>query len=179
MITSLTSVYVRVDAAAPSPSTSSSTPPPIGLAALLMPAQDGLRLETTSQQKVFAKRDLTILRLLSAVLSDIDNWRRGRPLSFIHKFRGTSATAPGVTLSPASMQSCTSLCTGIQTLFSDSNTHSTLNKLQSLDCNLFNGGEGGIRTLGARKGTLVFKTSAFNRSATSPCGGERITYCVH
>jgi hypothetical protein len=30
------------------------------------------------------------------------------------------------------------------------------------------GGEGGIRTHGAREGTPVFKTGAFNRSATSP-----------
>ncbi len=30
------------------------------------------------------------------------------------------------------------------------------------------GGEGGIRTLGTRKGSAVFKTAAFNRSATSP-----------
>ena len=31
------------------------------------------------------------------------------------------------------------------------------------------GGEGGIRTLGTREGTTVFKTVAFDRSATSPC----------
>ncbi len=31
-----------------------------------------------------------------------------------------------------------------------------------------NGGESGIRTPGARKGTTVFKTAAFNRSANSP-----------
>ncbi len=30
------------------------------------------------------------------------------------------------------------------------------------------GGEGGIRTHGPREGTPVFKTGAFNRSATSP-----------
>ncbi len=30
------------------------------------------------------------------------------------------------------------------------------------------GGEGGIRTLEGRQPLLVFKTSAFNRSATSP-----------
>ena len=30
------------------------------------------------------------------------------------------------------------------------------------------GGEGGIRTLGGREPTPVFKTGAFNRSATSP-----------
>jgi hypothetical protein len=30
------------------------------------------------------------------------------------------------------------------------------------------GGEGGIRTLGTCKGTTVFETAAFNRSATSP-----------
>ena len=30
------------------------------------------------------------------------------------------------------------------------------------------GGEGGIRTLGTREGTTVFKTVAFDRSATSP-----------
>ena len=30
------------------------------------------------------------------------------------------------------------------------------------------GGEGGIRTHGTRKGTLVFKTRSFNRSDTSP-----------
>ena len=34
------------------------------------------------------------------------------------------------------------------------------------------GGEGGIRTHGAREGTPVFKTGAFNRSATSPCAGQ-------
>src|ERR1700719_4580943 len=33
---------------------------------------------------------------------------------------------------------------------------------------LSNGGEGEIRTHGPRKGTPVFKTGAFNRSATSP-----------
>ena len=35
-------------------------------------------------------------------------------------------------------------------------------------CRLSNGGEGEIRTHGARKGTPVFKTGALNRSATSP-----------
>src|SRR5690242_19331099 len=35
------------------------------------------------------------------------------------------------------------------------------------------GGEGGIRTHGPREGTPVFKTGAFNRSATSPAGLER------
>src|ERR1700719_4613086 len=35
---------------------------------------------------------------------------------------------------------------------------------------LSNGGEGEIRTHGPRKGTPVFKTGAFNRSATSPTG---------
>ena len=32
----------------------------------------------------------------------------------------------------------------------------------------FYGGEGGIRTHGRREATPVFKTGAFNRSATSP-----------
>ncbi len=31
-----------------------------------------------------------------------------------------------------------------------------------------NGGEGGIRTHGPREGTTVFKTAAFDHSATSP-----------
>src|SRR3954463_14807178 len=31
-----------------------------------------------------------------------------------------------------------------------------------------NGGEGGIRTLGTRKGTTVFETAPFDRSGTSP-----------
>ena len=31
-----------------------------------------------------------------------------------------------------------------------------------------NGGEGGIRTPGTRKRSTVFKTAAFNHSATSP-----------
>src|SRR4030095_14530371 len=35
------------------------------------------------------------------------------------------------------------------------------------------GGEGGIRTLGGREPSLVFKTSAFNRSATSPLRNSR------
>ena len=30
------------------------------------------------------------------------------------------------------------------------------------------GGEGGIRTLGTRKGTTVFETAPFDRSGTSP-----------
>jgi hypothetical protein len=34
------------------------------------------------------------------------------------------------------------------------------------------GGEAGIRTLGGLASSLVFKTSAFNRSATSPEGGK-------
>src|SRR6188768_981993 len=34
------------------------------------------------------------------------------------------------------------------------------------------GGEGGIRTHGPREGTPVFKTGAFNRSATSPGGAQ-------
>ncbi len=36
------------------------------------------------------------------------------------------------------------------------------------------GGEGEIRTHGARKGTPVFKTGALNRSATSPCANFTI-----
>jgi hypothetical protein len=32
------------------------------------------------------------------------------------------------------------------------------------------GGEGGIRTLGTIAGTLVFETSQFNHSCTSPLG---------
>jgi hypothetical protein len=35
-----------------------------------------------------------------------------------------------------------------------------------------NGGEGGIRTHGTDKGPLVFKTSAFDHSATSPSGAR-------
>jgi hypothetical protein len=34
---------------------------------------------------------------------------------------------------------------------------------------IFTGGEGEIRTHGSCEGTPVFKTGAFNRSATSPC----------
>jgi hypothetical protein len=34
------------------------------------------------------------------------------------------------------------------------------------------GGEAGIRTLGGLASSLVFKTSAFNRSATSPEAGK-------
>ena len=33
-----------------------------------------------------------------------------------------------------------------------------------------NGGEGGIRTLGTRKGTTVFETAPFDHSGTSPHG---------
>ena len=36
-----------------------------------------------------------------------------------------------------------------------------------MDINIY-GGEGGIRTHGTRKGTPVFKTGAFDHSATSP-----------
>src|SRR5579872_3304136 len=39
-------------------------------------------------------------------------------------------------------------------------------------CTGFHGGEGGIRTLGTRKGSAVFKTAAFNHSATSPSPRE-------
>ena len=35
-----------------------------------------------------------------------------------------------------------------------------------------NGGEGGIRTREGRESLSVFKTDAFNRSATSPRGGR-------
>ena len=35
---------------------------------------------------------------------------------------------------------------------------------------LINGGEGGIRTHGARKGTTVFETAPFDHSGTSPYG---------
>ena len=35
-----------------------------------------------------------------------------------------------------------------------------------------NGGEGGIRTLDTLARMLVFKTSAFNHSATSPAFGQ-------
>ena len=38
-----------------------------------------------------------------------------------------------------------------------------------------NGGEGGIRTLEAREGLSVFKTGAFNHSATSPALGREDT----
>src|SRR5690349_17003724 len=40
------------------------------------------------------------------------------------------------------------------------------------------GGEGGIRTPGAREGTTVFKTAAFNHSATSPLGGENTAWLL-
>ena len=33
---------------------------------------------------------------------------------------------------------------------------------------VFVGGEGGIRTLGTREGTLLFESSTFNHSVTSP-----------
>ena len=36
-----------------------------------------------------------------------------------------------------------------------------------------NGGEAGIRTLGAREGSTVFETAAFDHSATSPHGKYR------
>jgi hypothetical protein len=39
---------------------------------------------------------------------------------------------------------------------------------------LKSGGETGIRTLETREGLLVFKTSAFNRSAISPYCNYRI-----
>ena len=38
---------------------------------------------------------------------------------------------------------------------------------------LYRGGEGGIRTPGTRKRSTVFKTAAFNHSATSPQGGHQ------
>gem|GEM_PF-5657604 len=38
-----------------------------------------------------------------------------------------------------------------------------------------NGGEGGIRTHGTITGTAVFKTAAFNRSATSPYSNNILT----
>tara|TARA_B100001245_G_scaffold192671_1_gene151055 strand:- start:551 stop:760 length:210 start_codon:yes stop_codon:yes gene_type:complete len=38
-----------------------------------------------------------------------------------------------------------------------------------------NGGEGGIRTLEACEGLSVFKTGAFNHSATSPALGREDT----
>ena len=44
-------------------------------------------------------------------------------------------------------------------------------KMKFLSCSKithFNGGEGGIRTHERVAPSLVFKTSAFNRSATSP-----------
>jgi hypothetical protein len=44
--------------------------------------------------------------------------------------------------------------------------------LQSTEMPIFIGGEGGIRTHGPREGTPVFKTGAFNRSATSPAEGS-------
>src|SRR5262245_52826769 len=36
------------------------------------------------------------------------------------------------------------------------------------------GGEGGIRTHGTRKGTTVFETARFNHSRTSPCSLRRL-----
>ena len=44
------------------------------------------------------------------------------------------------------------------------------------DKSLKNGGEGGIRTLGTRKGTTVFETAPFDHSGTSPHG---VCYIVH
>ena len=41
--------------------------------------------------------------------------------------------------------------------------------LTGLDSRKPNGGETGIRTLGAREGTTVFETAPFDRSGTSPC----------
>tara|TARA_R110000851_G_scaffold119606_4_gene247464 strand:- start:316 stop:564 length:249 start_codon:yes stop_codon:yes gene_type:complete len=41
----------------------------------------------------------------------------------------------------------------------------TINALFDMD-----GGGGGIRTPGAREGSTVFKTAAFNHSATPPAG---------
>jgi hypothetical protein len=50
-----------------------------------------------------------------------------------------------------------------------SSTHpAPQNKKGPADRPFLFGGEGGIRTHGPRKGTPVFKTGAFNRSATSP-----------
>ena len=43
--------------------------------------------------------------------------------------------------------------------------------MQVIDFNRYNGGETGIRTLEGCYTLLVFKTSAFNRSAISPTGG--------
>ena len=39
-------------------------------------------------------------------------------------------------------------------------------------------GEGGIRTRGTRKGTLVFETSSISHSDTSPCGYSDRPYCT-
>ena len=41
------------------------------------------------------------------------------------------------------------------------------------------GGEGGIRTHGGLSPSLVFKTSAFNSSATSPCAAGSIAARAH
>ena len=46
-------------------------------------------------------------------------------------------------------------------------TNTVLNRRKSFNNNI-NCGGGGIRTPGAREDTLVFKTSAFNHSATPP-----------
>ena len=53
-------------------------------------------------------------------------------------------------------------------LFSVNDKRSETSKTEININGLGNGGEGGIRTHGTRKGTTVFKTVAFNRSATSP-----------
>jgi hypothetical protein len=47
-----------------------------------------------------------------------------------------------------------------------------------MDC-IKNGGEGGIRTHGTDKGPLVFKTSAFDHSATSPVSRDLRSERIH
>ena len=41
-----------------------------------------------------------------------------------------------------------------------------------------NGGGGGIRTHGARKGTTVFETAPFDHSGTSPADGGGFICCL-
>ena len=47
--------------------------------------------------------------------------------------------------------------------------------LDRISVSAINGGEGGIRTPGARQGTPAFKAGAFDHSATSP--DEAVLYC--
>src|SRR5271167_1716308 len=55
--------------------------------------------------------------------------------------------------------------------------HCTLTRESACKLLIINGGEGGIRTHGTRKGSTVFETARFNRSRTSPFG-RACRYCI-